>query len=133
VSGRFVTIGRHPFTQRQLNLLRKAGLEEEVARVVQVNNVNEVVELAKQKGAEAIVVQALPVPILMQLLQAAQRVGVMVLQFEMETVATVRENERCPEVAEVERPSEGGMKRCIRTRRLVLVKRIVVETETVAE
>jgi hypothetical protein len=133
VSGRFVTIGRHPFTQRQTDLLRKAGLVEEVARIVQVNNVNEVVELAKQKGAEAIVVQALPMPLLMQLLQAAAKANISIHQFEMETFATVPASEGCPEGTEIERPSEGGYKRCVRTKRLVRVKRIVVETETVAE
>ena len=130
---RYITIGRHPFTPRQKELLAKAGLKEEVARVVQVNDVNEVIVKAKEVNAKAIVVQALPMHLLAQLLQATNRAGIPVLQFEMETIASVKAEEKCPEGTEVERPAEGGFKRCIRTKRLVRVKRIVVETEPIAE
>ena len=131
---RFVTIGRHEFTPRQKQLLQKAGLAEEAERIAHVNNPAEVVKIAKERGAKAIVVQALPMHILAQLLQAAQREGIEVLQFQMETLATVKENEACPKGTEVESEVRGSeLKRCIRTKALVRVKRIVIETEPVAE
>lgn len=128
-----VVIGRHEFTLRQKELLRKAGLnpEAEAKRIVQLNNPAEAVEAAKQANA-AIVVQALPLPLLAQLLQAANRAGVEVFNFRMETFATVPAEQACPEGTEIERPAEGGHKRCVRTAALQRIKRIVIEAEDVA-
>ena len=83
---RFVTVGRHPFTERQRELLRRAGLDEEVARVQHVESVEKVVELAKSLGA-AIVVQALPLPMMVELVEEARRSGVPVYAFRIENVA----------------------------------------------
>lgn len=128
-----VVIGRHEFTPRQKELLRKAGLnpENETKRIIQLNNPQEAVESAKAASA-AIVVQALPLPLLAQLLQAAARAGVEVYGFRMETIASVPVNENCPESTEIERPAEGGVKRCVRTAALQRLKRIVIEAEDVA-
>ena len=128
---KYIVIGRHRFTPVQEELLRKAGLVEEVARIQQLEDINAVVQRAAQESA-AIVVQALPMHLLAQLLSAANRAGVSVYAFKIEAVATVPMNEECPAEADVVIPDpRSGNKRCSRTVALQRLKRIVVEAEDV--
>jgi len=127
----FITIGRHRFTERQLQLLQKAGLKEEIERIQQVNSVDEVVQKAAQRGA-AIVVQALPLPLLAQLLAAANKANVPVYGFRIEALATLSVYSKCPSVADIEIPDpRSGNKRCSMTVALQKLKQIVVEAEDV--
>lgn len=84
VGRRFIVVGRHSFTSYQEELLRKAGLTEEVGRVVTVSDVRAVVQEAKEKGAGAIVVQALPPHLLAQLFAEAKKAGLDIYIFEMD-------------------------------------------------
>ena len=129
---RYVTIGRHPFTATQKKLLMMAGLTEEAARIPQLGSPADAIKEARERNAGAIVVQALPMHLLAQLLQAAGRAGIPVYSFKMRTLATLPEGQACPPGTEVERPAEGGMKRCVATEALQRLKRIVVEAEEVA-
>ena len=129
-----IKIGAHPYTKRQILLLEQASIDPKpVAEVKQINNVNEVVVLAKEKRA-VIVVQALPLPLLVQLINAAARAGVEVYTFELETVATVGKDEPCPADADIQRVS-GEVKRCTKTKALKRLKKIVCteESEVVAQ
>ena len=129
---RFITIGRHEYTPLQRKLLEKTGLTEEVKRVVQVDDVREVVGEAEKLGA-VIVIQALPMHVLAQLLQAASRAGIPVYSFRIEAITTVGINETCPKECDIEiSDPRSGNKRCSRTAALQRLKRIVVDTEDVA-
>jgi len=122
----FITIGRHRFSDRQIELLRKIGLTDEVARVETVTNVSDVIKLAQERGAKAIVVQGLPLPILAQLLAEASRAGIAVFGFETEPVTD--EN-----VADIKLPSQEGKMRLLRTKAVVRFVKIEVVKEVVAE
>lgn len=112
--------------------MEKAGLTEEITRVQQVENVQDVVRLARENDA-VIVVQALPMHILAQLLQAASRQNVPVFSFKIEAITTVPLDSACPTDADVEVPDpRSGNKRCSRTVALQRLIRIVVEAEDVA-
>ena len=132
LSSKFITIGRHKYTPKQEELLRRAGLTQEIERIAQVNNVNDVVTKARELGA-AIVVQALPMHILAQLLTVAQRNNVPVYAFRIQALDTVPLDESCPSEADIEVPDpRSGNKRCSKTAALQRLKRIVVEAEDVA-
>ena len=128
---RYIVIGRHKFTPVQTRLLEKAGLKEEIERIQMLENINEVVQKAAQNNA-AIVVQALPMHILAQLLNAANREAVPVYAFKIEAVATVPLDSNCPNDCDIEVPDpRSGNKRCSRTAALQRLRRIVVEAEDV--
>jgi len=130
---RYIVIGRHRFTPVQIQLLQKLGLTEEVARVQQISDVADVLKLAKEKGADAIVIQALPMHLLAQLLTVANRANIPVYGFRIEAVTIVPITQRCPAEADVEIPDpRSGNKRCSKTLALQRLKRIVVEAEDVA-
>lgn len=128
---RYVTIGRHPYTPRQQELLLKAGLLREAARIENLENPRQPVELAREKAATAIVVQALPLHLLAQLLQEARKAGIEVYSFKMRSEKLAKED-KCPPGTEIELAS-GDTKRCIRTEALQRIENILIVTETVAE
>jgi len=132
-NGRFLLVGRHNLTERQKELLKKVGLEKMVTRIETVNNPIQVVAEAKRTGAEAIVVQGLPMHIMASIINSASREGMPVLAFEMEQVGLVSNESEIPENAEVVLPSREGTIRILRTARLVMLKRVVIEKEVVAE
>ena len=129
---RYITIGRHKFTDKQVQLLEKVGLTEEVERVVKLEDINSVVQKARENNA-VILVQALPMHILAQLLNSAQRQGIEVYAFKIEAVATVPIDHKCPSDCDIEIPDpRSNNKRCSKTVALQRLKRIVVEAEDVA-
>jgi len=133
---RYLVVGRHNFTPVQVKLLEAVGLIEEVARVEQVDNAGAVISMAKEVGAEAIVVQALPMHLLAQLLQAAIRADIPVYGFRIETVGLYQTREEAEEVAkrvgaDILLPSREGTWRVARTAALQQLKRIIVEAEDV--
>ena len=134
---RFITIGRHAYTPAQARLLSIAGLGPEVGRIAHLRDPREAVEMASQKGAQAIVVQALPLPLLAQLLSLARRAGVEVYGFRVEAVGLYPTREAAEEAAsrlgaDIVSPSREGSWRVARTAALQRLKRIVVEAEDVA-
>ena len=128
---KYITVGRHQYTQYQANLLKQAGLEHEVARIQNVNNPKEVIEKAKEAGASSIVVQTLPLPLLVQLVQLAQRENINVYQFQMD-YANARITNDCNECQENEVcvPAREGGVRCVPVAGLYRVRNIVVNIDS---
>ncbi|RLG82389.1 MAG: hypothetical protein DRO09_00390 [Thermoprotei archaeon] len=131
-----IVVGRHKFTPRQEELMRRAGLKE-VARIQMIENVGDVVEKAKMFGAH-ILVQALPLPLLSQLLSFTRREGVKVYGFDIQAIETFEgtyeeAKKRAEELgADIVVPDpRSGNVRISKTRALVLFKRITVESEDV--
>lgn len=137
-AAKYVVVGRHKFTSRQEKLLEEAGFTVQTARIEQMQSPQEVVEKAKETGASAIVVQALPMHLLAQLLQHASRAGMSVYSFRIEAVATINSEEEARKIAEetgadiVLPDPRSGNYRVSKTVALQKVKRIVVEAEDVA-
>ena len=129
---RYIVVGRHKFTSVQVRLLEKAGLTDEVGRIAQVEDPVDVIKRARELGADAIVVQALPMHLLAQLLQAATRAGIPVYGFKIQPVAMVGIDEECPAEADVEIPNpRAGNKRCNKTVALERLIRVLIETQPV--
>jgi len=129
---KYIVIGRHKFTDKQVRILEKVGLTEEIERIAKLEDINSVVQKAKENNA-VILVQALPMHILAQLLSNASRNGIEVYAFKIEAVTTVGINEKCPEECDIEIPDpRSGNKRCSKTVALQRLKRIIVEAEDVA-
>ena len=127
---KFLTIGRHEFTEFQLELLKERGLTEEVARIETINNIFDVIAKAKELGVKDIVIQALPASLLFQLWQLATKEGIALWMFEMDyggarlisDPAEARENE-------VLIPAREGGYRAIPVKRLAKIRKIVFEIQ----
>jgi len=125
---RFVTVGRHEYTTRQRELLRKAGLTEEVARIPHVTSIDEVIKLAKANDA-SIVVLALPFPMMIELIQKAQRVNVDVLMFKMDDVGmeraeTVEDAKRIAESRDADVWNYDPQSKTVRMKRTIALQKI---------
>ena len=135
---RYLVVGRHRFTDRQLRLLEKAGLTEEVKRIATVEDPVDVVLQAVELGVDAIVVQSLPMELLARLVDAADSEFIPVYTFKIEAIATASNMEEAEEIARREKadiilpdPRSGNI-RVSKTVALQRVLRIVVETREVA-
>ena len=75
-----VLVGRHQLLEGQKKALDELGIEV-VEQVVNIDNPQEFVQRAANLGVDVIVIQALPLPILAQILQSAKRHGIKVYMF----------------------------------------------------
>ena len=133
----FITIGRHKFTERQLKLLELVGLKEEKARIGNVKDTKDVIAIAKEKGADTIVIQGLPPSLLMQLLQHAKRENIKVLMFRIQAITVTDNEEEAKKIArehnaDIVLPSREGKFRVSKTVALEEIEKIEVITKTIA-
>lgn len=127
---KFVTIGRHEWTDKQKQLLEAAGLTEEVARIAQLQGIEHLVSVIDEHQPDAIVIQALPLHLIAQILQY---IKLPVYNFKIEAVATKKLDEECPSEADIEIVDRrSGTKRCSKTVAIQRLKKVVVEAEEVA-
>lgn len=127
----YITVGRHKYTPAQKTLLERAGLTEEVGRIQHVDNPTEVTSRAKELGA-AIVIQALPIPVLASLLQAAKRAGVQVYGFRLKPVGLFKSrDEAVVSGGDVIVPSREGTFRVMKTSALQRLIKVEIVAEDV--
>jgi hypothetical protein len=136
-SSSYITIGRHEFTGRQLKLLAKIGLTHEVERIEQVSDIPSIVKKAQEKGTP-IIVQALPMHLLAQLVQIANRARIPVYSFEIQSIGIAKSREEAEELAKQHNADiilpdpKSGTYRVSKTVALQQVVSITVNTRRIA-
>jgi len=133
-----IVVGRHKFLpDQERDVKEKLGCGE-LVYVKQVNDINkDILGLAKEKGAAAIVVQALPLPLMAQLLSQRGRPPVYFLKMEarglVESKEEAEEWQRAKPGSRIylPPPPTGGGYRLMEYVGPFLEKRVVIEEEPV--